>query len=187
MGYPFKHLLSYFVVTVILMGSSGCGYGFRVSGAPVGIKIDSLAIPLFESTSTDTGFESEFTDVIRNEFINRSKVPIVAKDQAQVVISGRIYKIDTKPISYDTKKQSVEGNTVSYETDGTRKLIVRADITMTDRATGKVIWHEDSMEEESLFKVNNDPLQNRYNKDQAIKEIAGLMAKRIYLNTMERF
>jgi hypothetical protein len=76
---------------------------------------------------------------------------------------------------------------VSYETGGTRKLIVRLNITMTDSVTGKVIWHEDSMEEETSFDVSEDPLQNRFNKDQAIRNIAGLMAKRIYLSTMERF
>jgi len=186
MACNLKKLLMSFVL-IILMICSACGYGFRVSGAPMGIAIDSLAIPLFESTSTDRGFEAEFTEIIRNEFISRSKIPIVAKDQAGAIISGRIYEIDTQSLSYNTVRQSVEGNTVSYETDGTRKLIVKADITMTDRATGKIIWHDDSMEEETVFKVSEDALKNRYNKDQAIRSIAGLMAKRIYLNTMERF
>jgi len=186
MAYHLKKLLMS-LITLSLLVCSACGYGFRVSGEPVGITIDSLAIPLFESTSTDRGFEAEFTEIIRNEFISRSKVPIVAKEQASALISGRIYQIDTQSLSYNTERQSVEGNTVSYETDGTRKLIVKADIAMTDRTTGKIIWHDDSMEEEAVFKVSEDPLQNRYNKDQAIKSIAGLMAKRIYLNTMERF
>jgi len=182
-----KIILMLLVLIIPLAACAGCGYNFRAKGEPVGIAIDSLAIPLFESTSTDKGFEAEFTEVIRNEFISRAKIPLVSREQAGAVLSGRISEIDTQPLTYKTVRQSAGGNTVSYETDGTRKLIVKLEITMKDMATGKIIWHDDSMEEEANFTVSNDPLQNRYNKEQAIKTIAGLMAKRIYLNTMERF
>jgi hypothetical protein len=169
------------------MTCTGCGYGFRAKGEPVGITIDSLAIPLFESTSTDRGFEAVFTEIIRKEFISRANIPIVSRDQAGAVLSGRILKVDTQPMSYNTVRQSAGGHTVTYETDGSRKLIIKLEIEMKDMKTGKIVWHDDSMEAEADFKVSNDPLQTRYNKDQAINTIAGLMAKRIYLNTMERF
>jgi hypothetical protein len=187
MAYHSKRLLISQFAAILLAFCSACGYNFNIKGEPIGVTVDSLAIPLFESTSTDRGFEAEFTEIIRNEFISRSSMPIVEREQAGAVISGRIYEIETQPLSYNTVKQTVEGNTVSYETDGTRKLIIKIDITMTDRATGKIIWHEDSMREEAVFRVSEDPLKNRYNKDQAIRNIAGLMAKKIYLNSMERF
>ncbi len=184
--YPGRLLMSV-SAAILLAVCLSCGYGFRAKGEPIGVSIESLAIPLFESTSTDRGFEAEFTEIIRNEFINRSNIPIIERGKAGAVITGRIYEIEIQPLSYNTVIQSVEGNTVSYETGGTRKLIVRLDISMTDSATGKVIWQDDSMEEETSFNVSEDPLENRFNKDQAIRDIAGLMAKRIYLNTMERF
>jgi hypothetical protein len=176
-----------FISLVLIMTCIGCGYGFRANGKPVGITIESLAIPLFESTSTDRGFEAEFTEVIRNEFISRANIPIVSRDRAGAVLSGKIREIDTQPLSYDTVRQSAGGHTVTYETNGSRKLIVKLEITMKDMKTGKIIWHDDSMKEEADFKVTDDPIQTRYNKDQAVSIIAELMAKRIYLNTMERF
>jgi hypothetical protein len=179
--------LKVLISVILILTCAGCGYSFRATGKPVGITIDSLAIPLFESTSTDRGFEAEFTEIIRSEFINNANVPLVSREHAGAVLTGRIFKIDTQPLSYNTIMKSAGGNTVAYETDGTRKLILKLDITMKDMATGKVIWHDDSMEEEMDFKVSDDPIQNRFNKDQAIRNIAGLMAKRIYLNTMERF
>jgi len=182
-----KGVFILFIFIILLAVFAGCGYSLRANGKILGIAIDSLAIPLFESTSTERGFEAEFTEVIRNEFISHAKFPIVSSDQAGAVLSGRIYDIDTQPMNYNTVTQSVGGRMVSYETDGSRKLIVRLEITMTDRTSGKIIWHDGSMEEESNFQTSSDPLKNRYNKEQAIKYIAGLMAKRIYLNTMERF
>jgi hypothetical protein len=187
MVYYSNRLLLSLSAAILLAVCFACGYSFRAKGEPIGISIESLAIPLFESTSTDRGFEAEFTEIVRNEFISRSKIPLVERAKAEAVITGIIYEIEIEPLSYNTVMQSVEGNTVTYETGGTRKLIVRLNISMTDSVTGKVVWNDDSMEEETSFIVSEDPLQNRYNKDQAIRNIAGLMAKRIYLNTMERF
>lgn len=176
-----------FFVIIPFLICTACGYSFRVKGTPVSVSFESIAIPLFESTSTDRGLEAEFTEVIRNEFISRSTVPIVESERADAVISGRIFEIDTQTVTYNTVKQSIGGDTVSYETGGARKLVVRLSISITERATGKVIWQDDSMEEEANFNASEDPLQNRYNREQAIRVIAELMAKRIYLNTMERY
>ena len=182
-----KKVLWVLVLIISFAVCGGCGYSFRAKGEPIGISFESLAIPLFESTSTDRGFEAEFTEIIRNEFISHGNIPIISRDRAGAVLSGTIYEIDTEPLTYNTVRQSVGGNTVSYETVRSVKLIVRLNIEMRDGATGKVIWHDDSMEEETNYNVSEDPLQDRYNKEQAIRSIAGLMAKRIYLNTMERF
>jgi hypothetical protein len=172
---------------VLILACAGCGYNFRATGEPVGVSFTSLAIPLFESTSADRGFEAEFTEIVRNEFISRSKMPLVSKDQAGAVLSGRISEINTQPLTYNSVRQTVNGNTVNYETVGSRKLIIRLSITMKEASTGKTIWRDDSMEETADFKASDDPVQNRYNMDQAVRSIASLMARRIYQNAMERF
>ena len=83
------------LVTVILLLACysflGCGYHFRADGRPVGIKIESLSIPLIESTSSNIGFEADFTRIIREEFISHAKVPLVSSSKAQAVLTGRIY------------------------------------------------------------------------------------------------
>jgi hypothetical protein len=182
-----KNALILLVLILFLMTCAACGYSISAKGVSTGTAFNSLAIPLFESPSTDRGVEADFTGIIRNEFIKRSKVPIVSSEKADAIISGRIYKIDTQPIAYDTVTKSAGGSTVSYKTNGTRKMIIKLDVTLTDRSTGKILWHDGSMEEEANFEVSEDPLENRNNKDQAIKEIAGQIAKKIYLNTMGRF
>ena len=54
-------------VCIILLSvfQAGCGYQFRADGEPVGIQLESLAIPLFSSTSSEIGFEADFTKMIR--------------------------------------------------------------------------------------------------------------------------
>jgi hypothetical protein len=66
-------------------------------------------------------------------------------------------------------------------------LRIKADITFEDRRTGKVIWRNENMEEKESYVVDRDPLVARFNKKNALETIAERLAKRIFLQTMERF
>ncbi|MFC1868134.1 LPS assembly lipoprotein LptE [Thermodesulfobacteriota bacterium] len=166
---------------------TGCGYHFRADGKPIGIEIESLAIPLMTSTSSVKGFEADFTRMIREEFLSHARVPIVKRADAGAILTGRIYEIETRPLTHDIRQQTVAGSIITHETTSSRRLKIRLDARLTDRATGKIIWHDDSMEEEARFDVGPDPLANRYTQQQALMKIARLIAKRVYLKTMERF
>lgn len=180
-------ILSAVLIMAFAVFLAGCGYHFRAGGKPMGIEIRSLAIPLMTSTSSYAGFEADFTGIIRDEFISHAKVPLVGTNEAAAVLSGHIYGITTRPLTYDTLEQRVGGRTMTHETTNSRKLNIKLDIRLTDTTTGQSIWHDPSMEEEVRFEVGPDPLVNRYRQQQALMKIARLLAKRVYLKTMERF
>lgn len=166
---------------------AGCGYHFRADGEPVGIQIESLAIPLFSSTSSEIGFEADFTKVIRQEFISNGRVPLVPEEKAQVVLIGKIQEIRADPLAYSSQDVMVGGNKSTYQVTKSRKLRVKLDVQLVDRRQGKIIWREAAMEEQASYFVSGDPLETRYSEQQALEKIAGRLAKRIYLRTMERF
>lgn len=180
---PLKVLVLWFCLITL----GGCGYRFQSDGVPVGIDIQSLAIPLMESTSSDLGFESDFTKVIRDEFIRHADVPLVSRDKASLVLIGKLSEIRSDPLTYDITKSAVSGDTTSYEVTDSRRLRIRLDAKLLERATGRVIWAEEGMEEKARYLVSSDPLTNRYNREKALQEIARRLADRIYLKTMERF
>jgi hypothetical protein len=166
---------------------AGCGYHFRADGEPVGIQLESLAIPLFSSTSSEIGFEADFTKVIRREFIGRTRVPLVSEENAQMVLIGKIQDIQADPLSYRSQDFTVGGATTTYQVTGSRRLRIRLDVTLLDQRSGKVIWREAAMEDQSSYVVSGDPLETRYSQQKALETIAGSMAKRIYAKVMERF
>ena len=178
-----------FLILMIVVSTMycSCGYQFRTDGKPVGIGIDSIAIPLVTSTSSEGGFEADFTRIIREEFISHSEVPIVAEEDADKILKGSVYEITTQPLTHDSSQRDVGGRVVSHETTSSRRLRIRMDISLIDRATGEVIWHDSSMEEEARFNVVKDPLVTQYNQEQALIQISRLLAKRVYMKTMERF
>lgn len=181
-----KSVYSFLLVLFFLI-FSGCGYQFRADGKPVGIEIQSIAIPLVESTSSQKGFEADFTTVLRNEFISHAQVPLKDKDQANKVLLVEIYEVNTQPLTYDSIRTEVSGRTVVHETTSRRRLLLRLNARLIDSSSGKTEWIDSSMTEEASFAVTADPLVNRKNQKEALLKIARLISQRIYNMTMERF
>jgi Lipopolysaccharide-assembly len=169
------------LLCVFLFVFGRCGYKVQPLGQPIGIDIESLAIPMVESTSSLPGFEGDFTRMIRQEFVSHSRVPLVSREEAQMVLLGRIHTIKTDPLGYSL---AVSNN---YPVTSSRWLIMRMDAKLVDRRTGKTIWTEKNLEEKTSFQIGDDPLSNRHNERQALEENARRLAKRVYLKTMERF
>lgn len=179
------YLANMVLLSCCLIG--GCGYQFRATGEPVGIELESLAIPLVSSPSSERGFEAIFTRVVREEFISRGRVPLLAAEKAQAVLRGRITDIRTYPVSFKSQEQTVRGTVTTYSVTRNRELRVTLDMQLVYRESGKVVWHEKGMEERATFAVGTDPFTTQYNQQKALERIALRMAQRIYLRTMERF
>ena len=176
-----------YLIGLYLLVVPSCGYHFRPAAEPGGTNIQSLAIPLIESTASSRALEGDFTRIVRKEFISHSKIPLVSVEKAKTVLKGRIYQIRTEPLSYTLEKTVVQGQVTTYEVTNARRLKITMEARLIERDTGKIIWMEDAMEEIATFEVGSDPLVNRDNQREALQEIAARLAKRIYLKTIERF
>jgi len=130
---------------------TGCGYQFRIAGTPIGVTLDTIAIPLFPTTSSFLGYEADFARILREEFITHSRVRIVSKERAQAVLSGSIYSIITEPYTYSVRKQTIHGFTATDEITSSREMRVRVEAKLTDRETGAVIWEDGSFIGETSF------------------------------------
>jgi len=175
------------LLIMTLLSFSSCGYQFRADGEPVGIELKSIAIPMVESTSSEKGFEADFTTVLRNEFISHARVPLKNKDQAGMILQVEIYEVSTQPLTYNSDQRAVSGRVITHETTSSRRLILHLNVNLIDSSTGKTLWNDSSMTEEASFAVTADPLVNRKKQKEALLKIARLLSKRIYNRTMERF
>jgi hypothetical protein len=167
-------------ILLALLWAYGCGYQLQATKQPKGIRIPSLAIPMMPSPSSSLGFESDFTMMIRKEFVSHAQIPLVSKDQAAFVLIGNVREIRTEPLSY-----KITNNT--FEVTSSRWLRITLAAKLMDKSTGEVVWDDEAMEEKASFTVDSDPLRTQYNQRKAAKRIAQLLAEKIYLRTMERF
>ena len=185
LGSRSRALSLFFMTWVAGFFLLGCGYQFRASGAPLGIKIQSLAIPLIESSSSELGFEATFTKVFREVFISKTKIPLLPEAKAEAVLTGRIYDIKTEPIAF--RQKTVDGEVTSYSVTSRRQVTVKLDAKFTIKATGEVIFHEKDMLERANYNVETDPLRTAYNEQVAYELIARALADRLFLKSTERF
>jgi len=189
MSFFLQRFLAFFLVLITLIFVvliPGCGYQFRASGEPLGIKLQSLAIPLIQSSSSELEFEAIFTKVFRDTFISQTDVPLLPEAKADAVLAGRIYEIRVEPIAFNQTQQTVEGQVTTFSVTSRRQVIISLDAKFTIKATGNVLWHEKMMERAS-YSVGADPLVNRFNEQQAYEAIARLLASRLFLKSTERF
>jgi hypothetical protein len=172
---------------LVLLCTGNCGYGLKDTRTPIGINIKTLAIPLIESTSSSIGFEADFTQIIREEFISHTKIPLVPEGEASAVLISKVYEIKTEPLNYALEQKTVQGQLTTYEVTSARRLKITLDAKLVDKTIGKVIWEDKGMQDKATFSVGTDPLTTRHNERRALQEIARRLANRIYLKTMERF
>jgi Lipopolysaccharide-assembly len=183
----FKGSAALFLLTLFLVGGGACAYHFQAVGKPVGLDIQSIAVPLVESPASTLGFEGQFTRIIRQQFIDHSALQVVSRDQADAVLELHITQIRSDPQSYETTRNVVQGRTLSYEVTKTRWLWLKMNARLVNRKSGTAIWNLKGMEEKAAYTVSSDPLETRYNRQAAVQTIAQNMANRLYAQTMERF
>ena len=165
----------------------GCGYHFSSMGPPLTIRLESLAIPPFSGSSSYAGIEDDFTTVVRQEFLTRSKVKLVGEKSAQAVLRGRLYSVTTEPRTYKVTQQRIHGLLATDKVTRSRTLKVRLEISLKDTATEEIIWQDGNLTERASFQVSSDPLITRHNQRRALISIARDLAARIYSRTMGRF
>jgi hypothetical protein len=165
----------------------GCGYHFRSVGSSLDVHLESLAIPPFSGASSYARIEDDFTTVVRQEFLTRSKVRLVEEKSAQAVLRGHLYSVTTEPLTYTVTQQKIHGLLTTDTVTRSRTLKVRLEISLKDTATEEIIWQDANLTDTASFQVSSDPLTTQHNQRLALIAIARDLAAQIYSRTMERF
>lgn len=120
------------VAAIIMLFSMSCGvYTFSPS-ALGGIK--SLAIPLFENQTTESGLREDLTDRLSQAFVDDNTLRVVPEGRADAIIRGSV-------ISYSREAYTYSDAEVVSE------YIVRIGINVDflEKKSGEIIWEEKNM------------------------------------------
>lgn len=78
-----------------VFSSIGCGY---VVGSFHGGDVRTVAVPVFESTSTRRGIEYQLTEAVQNEIKARTPFRIAKEPYADTRLKGKIVEIRKRPL-----------------------------------------------------------------------------------------
>jgi hypothetical protein len=145
------------VVIASLLLIVACGV-YTFSPSALG-SLKSLAVPLFENQTTESGIRERLTDQLAQAFVSDNTLKIAREQQADAILRGTVISYVQDPYSY-TQAEVVN------------EYICRIglNVQFSNRKTGKVIWEEMGMSNFGVYSAATET-----EEDGKIRAIAKLV------------
>ncbi|MCR4288748.1 MAG: LPS assembly lipoprotein LptE [Candidatus Scalindua sp.] len=110
-------------IIVLFAIISGCGYTTK---SLISRKINSIFIPIFENDTFRSGLEFDLTTALKDEIMSNTKLRIATKDNADIILSGKIIRVDEGVHSSNAQDNIVESS-----------VTITVEIKVYERRTGR--------------------------------------------------
>ena len=136
-GAVLMRKLQWALLAAGVMLSAGCGYTTKSS---LDEQYQTIFVSAFQNASRQYDFQAPLTNAITRKFINDSRLRVVGRDEADLILEGVIRDYRLKEITTDKDDETTQF-----------LCVVLASARLTERATGKVVWEEKTMAGETSF------------------------------------
>ena len=152
---------------------SGCGYHIAGKGGRMPGGVESLAIPVFENRTIKPDIESDLTSAFVSELVTTVKV----EGRAPHAMYGIINKYELTPVSFTKSDINQE-----------YRLTVELALSIVDRGSGQILWHEDKVTDYEDFTVNiNNVTETTEREEAALNKLARDTARLVKECMLEGF
>jgi outer membrane lipopolysaccharide assembly protein LptE/RlpB len=163
------------VALLALAAFAACGYQFKGMGLSAPQGVQSIAIPVLENRTSESGIETVFTSDLAYEFTRSKVLSVVDKNRADAVLNGTIRSAGEETISHTARYHSAE-----------RRVTITLNLTLMCR-DGRVLWSDTSLSDREAFEVSGDKLTTEKNRRTAIKIISERLAEKIHNRILQDF
>ncbi|MBI5407683.1 MAG: LptE family protein [Nitrospirae bacterium] len=150
---------------------TGCGYQIAGRGAHIPEGVRTLAIPVFENKTLEPIVEEELTPAVIREFLRDSRIEVVNRPQAGLVLRGSVTSYKESPLSFDKDQNVLEYRIIVV----THLILVRQE---RDAAPTGILWERD-VTESAEYRASSDVMSTRVAKLLALREIARNLAQNV--------
>ncbi len=157
------------LLALVAVAASACGYRFVAYPANSDAS-QRVAVRALRNDSSDPGLELVVGDALRGEFARRGALHLVDDaDVADVVIEGRIARVETDRRSFSSVVLAVE-----YE------VSVELELDVQRRGEAGSLFDRELLRERELYLSSADVEVQRKNRREALRRLANLLAARIH-------
>jgi outer membrane lipopolysaccharide assembly protein LptE/RlpB len=163
---------------------SGCGYHVARRSSALPKTIHVIAVPALENKTTSYRIEQKLTAATIHEFLAKTTIKVVSNpEDGDAVLRGKILSLEAVPLLFDT--------TTGRAT--TMLVTVRCEVSFTERATEKVLYHSDNFIFRNQYEISadtSDPaaLKNFFEEqDPALDRLARDFAQRLVAAVIENY
>jgi hypothetical protein len=161
-----------------LAALSGCGYTMSKAGSqtgPLGGKY-RVAVPLFVNGTYEPLVEKQVTRALKDELAIDGRWVLIDGGDADLLVSGRVTKVELQPLSYDAQERILE-----------YRVRLGVNVKVTEVKTGKVLWKDPDMETFSDYRVIVDITKSKINRDEAIEKASKNFAEEFIIKVLDIF
>jgi hypothetical protein len=159
---------------IILLTLSACGYRFSGGGSLPG-GVEEIAMGVFDNRSGETGVEGIISNDLIYEFTRNGKRLSHGSTTADATLSGTVLAVTTGSVSRTNVHSVAE-----------RRVTVSIALKLVD-LKGDVIWQASGLSESEEYEVASDRGTTDMNKRNAITELSGRLAEKVYNRMAEDF
>lgn len=157
---------------------AGCGYhvGGKTNLLPKNIQ--TVAIPAFNNLTVRYKLADRLASAITREFIARTHYQIISDPtQADAVFSGAVLNFNAFPTIFDPATGRAAGVQI--------QAILQ--LTFTERATGKVLFHRPNFDFRERYEVSVDQAQYFEESEQALERLSRDVARTVLSSILAGF
>jgi RNase P/RNase MRP subunit p29 len=163
---------------LLVVAFSGCGYHVSGHGDLLPKTIKTIAVPAFGNATTRYQLARLLPEDITKELIARTRYRVVSDpNQAEAVLTGAI----VNAYAYPTTLDPVSGRATAAQ------MGVTLQMTLTDRATGKVIWSRPTYDFHERYEISLDPQKYFDESSPAMIRLSRDVAQDMVTSILEKF
>ncbi|MFI5093028.1 MAG: LPS assembly lipoprotein LptE [Candidatus Acidiferrum sp.] len=157
---------------------SGCGYHVAGHSAALPKSIHVIAVPALENKTTSYRLEQKLTAATVHEFLAKTSYRVVSNpEDGDAVLRGKVLSLEAVPLLFDT--------TTGRAT--TMLVTVRCEVTFTESATQKVLYHTDNFIFRNQYEISTDLKSFFEEQDPALDRLAQDFAQRLVAAVTENY
>jgi outer membrane lipopolysaccharide assembly protein LptE/RlpB len=126
---------------------TGCGYHVAGHNSSLPKTIHVIAVPALENKTTSYRLEQKLTAATVHEFLAKTSYKVVSNpEDGDAVLTGKILSLESVPLLFNTATGAAT----------TMLVTVKCEVTFTERATQKVLYHSDSFVFRNEYEISAD-------------------------------
>jgi outer membrane lipopolysaccharide assembly protein LptE/RlpB len=166
------------LLLVVALCTASCGYRFADGNGSLPKTVHMVAIPAFTNLTTRYKLTDQLPEIISREFITRTRYRVVSDaNTADAVLRGTVISYSFYPTIFD----SINQRAVLAE------MHVQLSITLTERATGKVLLSRPNFDVHNTYQISPNATQYFEESDPALKRAGQEVARSIVSAVLQNF
>jgi hypothetical protein len=176
--------LAYLFLTAAFV--SGCGYHVAGRNDALPKTVHVIAMPAIENKTSSYRIEQRLTAAMIHEFLASTNYKVVSTPESgDAVLRSKVISLEAVPLLFISTPATA---TTASTTRATTMLVtMKCEVTLTEQATEKVLFHTDNFLFRNEYELSTDVKSFFEEQDPALDRMARDFAKRLVASVIENY